>query len=284
MGVLFTHMDDLFIHMKARPRCLPGRYALSSIGYLPRKRGRVRRSFASVNFSFVLSGRGDYRHGEQVVPVAGPAVLLQWPGAPMDYGPAEGEHWEELFLIYDMSEEEAVERWGFRPSERPVWPIHASGPFSEQAAWLLAHLGEVDAPGMADRFDAACERMILEAMLGGPPFAGRAPEDAVARIHDLLIRQLDRDHDLDRLARQHHLSPMTFRRRWIRRYGLPPHRYLMQARMREACRLLAETSIPVKAIAAQLGFPDPLYFSRRFSRENGLPASLYRNLHHVKHR
>ncbi|HMP76100.1 MAG TPA: AraC family transcriptional regulator [Kiritimatiellia bacterium] len=277
-------MDEIFIHLRPLPRRFPGGNRVSSVGYIARKRSHVRRAFSTVNFSFILSGRGAYRYGGREFAVEAPALILQWPGATMDYGPARGGAWEELFLIYEITAADAAARWGFRPADRPVWPIRSSRMIGEQTAWLLAHLREADAPGMADRFDAVCERLILEALLGGPELPGGAPEDAVSRIHDLLVRQLDRDHDIDQLARDHHLSPMTFRRRWARRYGLPPHRYIMQNRMREACRLLAETAIPIKAIAPQLGFPDPLYFSRRFRRENGLPASAYRTLHRVKSR
>ena len=72
---------------------------------------------------------------------------------------------------------------------------------------------------------------------------------------------------------------MTFRRRWANRYDEPPHRCLLNLRMREACRLLAETDTPIKEIARLLGFEDALYFSRRFRQQVGVAASDYRQQH-----
>ena len=62
---------------------------------------------------------------------------------------------------------------------------------------------------------------------------------------------------------------------------MPPARYVMNLRMREACRLLVETDKTVAEIADILSFEDPLYFSRRFSKMMGTPASDYRRRHAV---
>ena len=42
-------------------------------------------------------------------------------------------------------------------------------------------------------------------------------------------------------------------------------------------RLLDSSELSVKAIAAELGYPDPLYFSRLFSKTMGLSPRAYRS-------
>ena len=44
-----------------------------------------------------------------------------------------------------------------------------------------------------------------------------------------------------------------------------------------ACQLLDSTELSVKAIAAELGYNDSLYFSRLFSNTLGLSPRAYRN-------
>ena len=245
--------------------------------YVPEKREQVRHVFNSVNFSYVLSGSGRYRYAGREWTVEAPAVVMQWPGVLLNYGPApEGSSWEELFVMYPPEAMAVFAGWGIDPEREPLWRIRESGLVREQADLLLEVLRDERARGWADRIDRLCERLLLEARLGEERGGETATESALRSIRDTLARDLRLHHDLDRLAQRHGLSPITFRRHWARRYTVPPHRYVLNLRMREARRLLAETSLPVGEIAERLGFEDALYFSRRFAREVGQPATEYR--------
>ena len=52
--------------------------------------------------------------------------------------------------------------------------------------------------------------------------------------------------------------------------------YIAGQRVREACRLLAYTRLPVQGIAFHLGYEDPSYFSRSFQRGTGTSPRAYR--------
>jgi AraC family transcriptional regulator, transcriptional activator of pobA len=58
--------------------------------------------------------------------------------------------------------------------------------------------------------------------------------------------------------------------------GQPASRLIEARLMREARRQLAYTSLPVSTIAYTLGFGDPAYFSRVFSRVEGLSPRAFR--------
>lgn len=60
------------------------------------------------------------------------------------------------------------------------------------------------------------------------------------------------------------------------RLGTSPLRFLHQVRVDTAKRLLGTSIIPVHEVAAQVGFADPLYFSRAFKRATGLSPKAYR--------
>jgi AraC-like DNA-binding protein len=55
-----------------------------------------------------------------------------------------------------------------------------------------------------------------------------------------------------------------------------PIDFFIRLRMNRACRLLAESSLPVKDIAAQLGYDDPFYFSRLFKSVHAVAPTEYR--------
>ncbi|MCF8248253.1 MAG: helix-turn-helix domain-containing protein, partial [Saprospiraceae bacterium] len=48
--------------------------------------------------------------------------------------------------------------------------------------------------------------------------------------------------------------------------------------MLEACILLEDVSRSVKEIASDLGFDDPIYFSRFFKKQGGIPPDTYRGI------
>ena len=61
--------------------------------------------------------------------------------------------------------------------------------------------------------------------------------------------------------------------------GVSPKEYLTEYRIKQACRLLSETSFSMNAIANSLGFDNSLYFSKAFHKVQGVSPSEYRNGH-----
>ncbi len=71
---------------------------------------------------------------------------------------------------------------------------------------------------------------------------------------------------LEEIAKQVHLSPSYFQSRFARAFGFSPHRYMLDRRMNEACRLLSRSALSVKEIAYRLGYENEFYFSRVFKK------------------
>lgn len=61
--------------------------------------------------------------------------------------------------------------------------------------------------------------------------------------------------------------------------GQSPYAFLTALRMARASELLSGSLMPVKEIAADCGYENPLYFSRAFSRHFGMPPTEYRKTH-----
>ncbi|WP_030764968.1 AraC family transcriptional regulator [Streptomyces sp. NRRL F-2664] len=61
--------------------------------------------------------------------------------------------------------------------------------------------------------------------------------------------------------------------------GRSPGRLLSEARVCQAQRLLAHTELPVRQVAARVGFSDPAYFCRFFRRETGTSPGEFRKHH-----
>lgn len=276
-------MDDLILrcHCASMPRRHPHPLPVAHIGWLARKTSTVDVVFQTFNFSFILRGSGWYELDGRRFPVTAPAVITQWPGPRLRYAPTPD--WEELYLIYPDSAQDALARCKFLSPTRRWWPLADADALHPGLSELRELLRRPRPEEAVDRIDRCCERLICESLLAAGPRPDpdtTRPETAVREIRRIIERDPLAEHDLAALARERGLSEPWFRRLWRRHYGVPPHRYAMELRLRLACRRLVEGREPIGAIANGLGYPDPLYFARIFKAFTGESASAYRSRHH----
>ncbi len=83
--------------------------------------------------------------------------------------------------------------------------------------------------------------------------------------------------ELEDLAAVAHLSKFHFSNRYKALTGYSPIKHFLHMKIEYACQLLDSSELSVKAIAAELGYSDPLYFSRLFSRTLGMSPRAYRS-------
>lgn len=272
MPPLSKNMDFLTKHWKPFPRRCPAQFPLANSNHIPEKRDWVRSCFASCNFSIILRGTGLFRRMGNEYPVAAPCVITQWPGEDVEYGPHDS--WEEWFFVYHRRDFARFRERGFVDLSRPVWPV-------ADPASVRLHLAEfgsltrVAEPRLAvDRIDRIAERAILDTLL---QIEDPLREDGPLRS---LVAAIRADPaaapDFSRAARDLGCSTTTFRRRWMAAVGSPPATYLLAMRIAEACRLLVETTLSIREVAARTGFQDEFYFSRRFRLEFGQCPRDYR--------
>lgn len=270
-------MDFSLSHLAQYERRFGHPMQIRSIGRAMPKRNWVRNTFDTVNFSFILQGGGEYRTGDKSHWIQAPCVITQWPGIHVEYGPAgQWDYWNELFLIYGPKIRSHCLKTGLATPDCPFWPIHDLEQVERQIAELLTFDTAHFSPGMADRIDRICERMIVESRIGEPTCSDCHQERSIRQIRDYVDRHAKNCPDFAELAARHGMSFPAFRTHWRKYVNMPPARYAMLARLREAKRLLVESDMPIGEIAAAAGFNDPMYFSRKFHEDAGMTASDYR--------
>ena len=278
MDRLFNNMDFTVKHWAPFPRRFPSPFPLVTANRNPRKASWVKQSFSTCNFSLILRGRGEYRSGGQTWTIHAPCVLTQWPGKYVEYGPPAEETWDELYLIYDARLVSRLKHCRLLDPGQPVWPIGDIAAVNAAIAEFEGLANSAHPQAVVDRVDRVCERLILETRLASQT----VPEDPFHRLIAKAQRNPEQHVDFEALASQHGMSISTFRRRWAAACKLPPARFLQQLRLREACRLLAETTQPINEIAHSVGFEDELYFSRRFRNEMLMAPRDYRKAYQIR--
>lgn len=71
---------------------------------------------------------------------------------------------------------------------------------------------------------------------------------------------------LEEFRARRSMSRDHFRILFRRHLGCSVGAHLNRLRMQEAMNLLKQSALPIKAIAIEVGFSDPPYFSRRFQK------------------
>jgi len=126
---------------------------------------------------------------------------------------------------------------------------------------------EAEAKGLAVRFWPVAE---TEGRAGEERGAAH-PE--VRRARAWLEANFARADALEGLYRTVELSPNHFRLLFRRQTGETVQGMLARLRLRRARYLVRETALPMKRIAAESGFGDPLYFSNQYRKFWGRPAT-----------
>ncbi|MFF0225131.1 AraC family transcriptional regulator [Streptomyces sp. NPDC004629] len=95
-----------------------------------------------------------------------------------------------------------------------------------------------------------------------------------ARARAVLEERMTEPPTLERLAADLGTSPFALLRAFRDAYGMPPHAWLTDARVRRARRLLDAGTTPAQA-AVTVGFTDQPHLNRHFARIVGVPPGAY---------
>lgn len=249
---------------------------VNDIGYFPRKTEHFDCAFASFNYSIILSGTGSYSFENETIEINSPCVLTQFPGERAIYGPSPGQSWEEIYFILPPEKVAWIIEKRLLGDNRFYWPIRNPVAVVGAIRALLAIL-ENSSPltGKADLVDHLSERVIMESLLPGEPNLDPG-SNAVSGLEQAMIASPEKNYDYREVARDHGISFSTFQRRWRERHEVPPAQYLLNLRISESCRLMAETDMKITEISRLMGFEDPAYYSRIFKQRIGMPPTHYR--------
>ncbi len=136
--------------------------------------------------------------------------------------------------------------------------------------WLAETPGEMQEQQMRNRI----EYLLL---LANSSQASEKPLDK--RIHhamEFISCRLQEDWPVEALAQHCKLSSARLAALFKQQLGVSPMQWRDQLRMRKARQLLTTTNLAINQIDEQLGYADPLHFSRRFRQLIGLSPRQFR--------
>ena len=231
-----------------------------------------------VQMFFIDSGGGKMHVDELAIAVTAPALLL------VPAGVVHGFHWhtESTGAVLTLSRSYAQTLVDRYPDIAPVFTrvrvmvpdAYSVGTIRAGTAMLRRELGW-SAKGHDAAVEAALVLLMVTALRNLTQDAADAPPHPsqsaalVARYRALIERRFRNRENVAVHARSLSITPSTLRAACARIAGRSPAAMLDERAMLEARRALLYTDLPVAAIGYALGFSDPAYFTRFFTRHAG---------------
>jgi AraC-like DNA-binding protein len=210
-------------------------------------------------FLLILSGQGEITIAATVYPVSG-GDMLYYPvdtvhqecsagGAPYSYFTTKGR----------------------LPGAIGRVTHDTDGRLRVLARWLVEEVKSSRQDGQR-AMDALANTMLIELVR----LSQAKPASPIDEIRRYLGDNLAQPHAVGALADKAKMSRYHFIRSYRRRTGHTPMEDLRRMRVDAACDLLLTTTLPLKEIAAQVGFYDEFHFSKVFRAYHRVPPGSFR--------
>ncbi|WP_445330421.1 AraC family ligand binding domain-containing protein [Streptomyces sp. A475] len=190
-------------------------------------------------------------------------------------GDPDGWAYHTLYPSADVIAEIAGETTSVRGTAAFAEPIVGD----PHAAHLIREVHRAAEEGNALAADSLL-RIVVARLLRdhGQPMTARPMRSAgatlAARARAVLAERMADPPSLEVLATELGTSPFALLRAFRDAYGMPPHTWLTDARVRAARRLLDSGTAPADA-AGTVGFTDQPHLNRHFTRIVGVPPGAY---------
>ena len=194
-----------------------------------------------------------------------------YPGKRIRFHPAApGQSWVHRYLAFRGP---GVKQW----IKSGLFPIAPQQP-NPKADYGDRFDEMLELSRRTDRWGIARAALRLETILTELAEARSRPEMMPSWLESALasITSLGEQVDYQHLADEAGMSPRSFRRRFAEAMGTSPQSYAIACRIGHAKQMLGGTELPIKTIAAQLGYKDVFFFSRQFTGQTGISPAAYR--------
>lgn len=241
-------------------------------------------SHASLNHVFhIAEGSGEMRAEAQVLPFHAPCLLLVPATVVHGFNYQPGTTGTVVTLseayLQALADREPELAEVFRtPRVVRLLPQEVDGRLTELAQELVW-----EAPGHAAAVEAlllgllvTALRRLWQAQAEFEPSTLRPQARLVARFREVVERRYRTDAQVSDYAAELSVTPSRLRVACLNVVGAAPLQVVQDRILLEARRALLYSNMTVKEVADYLGFDDPAYFTRFFSRREGASPRAFR--------
>ncbi|CAH1210117.1 MULTISPECIES: AraC family transcriptional regulator [Paenibacillus] len=229
--------------------------------------------------TLVLEGEGYYSSPQQNIKVAAGDMIVIPPG--LHHGFVCTTPWQGISVHYRMDILPVQSRYPFHRSDQEGERIHHAHLTQDDLQWANFSLARLEKECLSDDRDMDglhLKQLALETVLQlfrrnlvreQSSEAGRSEQrviqDILKEIHMKYFTSLT----VGDLAAKHFMSESHLRKKFVEAVGVSPKQYIINLRIKEAKRLLRQSSKAIETIAAEVGFTSSSRFYDSFVKSVG---------------
>jgi AraC-like DNA-binding protein len=240
---------------------------------LPECTARIDRYFEYFTLQLMTEGAIELAYGEEKIALQGRWFWFAKSGPRIRFHPAPGAmFWNHRYVVFQGPLANCWQAEGLLPNR--AQPLPDDKDYTEVFDELIYHAHRTAPWGLA-RTTNLLEQLVLA--LAEARTQELAGDNWLQTALNWLEITTDFMPDYEQLASDLGMSLSTLRKRFRKSAGKPLHIHVLESRMTRAKTLLGETDIPIKTVAARLGYGDVYYFHHQFQSLVGVTPTAFRN-------
>lgn len=273
--------DDLLLAYSREP--LIGNLYVRKIGFFPRVKFHYVQKNAGCDYAMLIycsEGKGWYRLKERTYPVIKNQYIIIPPGEPYAFWADEKEPW----TIYWLHFRGRISNSFLTISPGPATILPGEHSRVEDRIRLFEEIYSCFSMGYIKEYmtySSMCLYMFLASFTMLEQYRHtviptQREYPFSSRVIHYMKENIEHNLKLEEIAYYFKYSPSHFSMLFQKETGVSPINFFIRLKIQKACQYIELTNLKLNEIAVKLGFEEPAYFSRIFTKIMGMSPSAYR--------
>lgn len=249
-----------------------------SCGFL--KKNTLQGSHVNFTFDFfsallVVSGEGYYEDSHFKSVIKPGDFIMRFPNNPHTTLVTSND-WEELYLCFGTPLFNTLVSLNVLSTKKPVLHPGIDYHLIDDFITLFDKLNSASHVDLPSILPSMIELVTTAIDLDRKMTYSLAETELLESSIHYIQTHLQKRVSLEEVAASINMGYEKYRKLFLKHYGTSPGNYMIQQRIKHAQQLLTQSSLTVKEIGFNLGYPDAYTFSKQFKKVTGMAPYQFR--------
>ena len=237
------------------------------------------RTLDEYQINYITNGSGIYENRYEKFRIQPGTILLLFPNKWHRYKPDMKVGWNEHFVGFNGDFTNRIFNHELLSPKNPVLKIGFRESILQEFLNIISLINE-EKPGYQQIATGNLMSIFgnIISTIKNNEFVSKEIEKKIRKANLYMRDNLNRNINMEELAKSQDVSYSTFRRMYKKYMGMSPNQYHLKLRLQKSKEMILYSKKSIKSIAYELGFESIHYFSRLYKNKEGIAPSKVRNL------